>query len=60
MVTIGIDQALSNCAMYKHRCMEKSRNYTHFGKYDDQLQLKYIIEASMVSTPDIFTDISPM
>ena len=29
MVTIGIDQLLSDCAMYEHRFMEKLRNYTH-------------------------------
>ena len=28
MVNIGIDQSLSNCAMYENRCLEKSRNYT--------------------------------
>ena len=29
MVTIGIDQVLSNIVLYKHRCLEISRNYTH-------------------------------
>ena len=34
--------------------------YTPDGKFDDQLNFKSIIEASMVSTPEIFTDNSPM
>ena len=47
--------------MYEHRCLGKTKKlYTYSGKYDDKLQLKAIIEASMVSTPEIFTDNSPM
>ena len=30
--------------------------YTSAGKCDDQLQFKAIIEVSMVSTPETFTD----
>ena len=34
--------------------------YTSAVKYDDQLQFKAIIEASMVSNPERFTDNSPI
>ena len=61
MVTIGIDQPLRNCAMYKHIWQENiNKLYTSAGKYNDQLQFKAVIEVSMVSTPDIFVDNSPM
>ena len=47
--------------MYKHRCLENiNKLYTSTGKYDDQLQFKSILEASMFSTPERFTDNSPM
>ena len=47
--------------MYKHICLENIKKlYTYSGKCNDQLQFKAIIEASMVSTPEIFTDNSPM
>ena len=56
MVTIGINQYLRNCEMYKHRC----KLYTYAGKCDDQIHFKAFIEESMVSTSDIFTNSSPM
>ena len=57
MVTIRIDPFLGNCAMYEHRCMEKiNKLYKSAVKFDDRLQFKSIIEASMVSTPDMFID----
>ena len=56
MVTIGINQYLRNCEMYKHRC----KLYTSAGKCDDQIHFKAFIEESMVSTSDIFTDNIPM
>ena len=34
--------------------------YISVGKYDDQLQFKAITEASTVSTPERFTDNSPI
>ena len=47
--------------MYEHRCLGKTKKlYTYSGKYDDKLQLKAIIEASMVSNTERFTDNSPM
>ena len=61
MVTIGIDQLLSTCAMYEHICLEKTKKlYPSTGKFDYQLQFRAIIEAAMVSTPKIFTDNSPI
>ena len=61
MVTTGIDQSLSNCAMYGHRCLENIKKlYTFSVKCNDQLQFKEIIEGSIVYTTEIFTDNSPM
>ena len=46
MVTIGIDQLLSNCAMYENRCLENIRKvYTSYVKREEQMQFKAIIEA---------------
>ena len=57
MLTIRIDQSLSNCAMYEHRYLEKSRKlYIYAGKCNDQMQFEAIIEASMIFTPETFTD----
>ena len=45
MVTIGIDQSLSNCEIYKHRCLKNIKKiYTSSGKCDDQLQFKAIFK----------------
>ena len=61
MFTIVIDQSLSNFAMYEYRCLDNIKKlYTPADKCDDQIQFKLILEASMVSTPDIFTNDSPM
>ena len=61
MVIIGADQSLSNIALYKHRCLENIKNlYKSAGKCDDQHQYNEILEAAMVSTPEAFTDNSPM
>ena len=62
--TIGIEQFLSNNAIYEHKCLENIKKlYKQDGKSDDQQQLKDVIEDAMVSTPELFTDnslISPM
>ena len=62
--TIGIDQYLSNNALYEHKCIENIKKlYKQAGKCDNQQQFKDIIEAAIVSTPEGFTDdstISPM
>ena len=59
--TIGIDPSLGNNAIYKHKCLENIKTlYKQAGKCDDQQQLKNILEAAMVSTPEGFTDNSPI
>ena len=61
MVTIVFDQSLCNSAMYEHRCLENIKNlYKTSWKCDDQQQYKEVIEASMVSTTEEFTDNSPI
>ena len=61
---IGIDQSLRNSSLYEHKCLENIKKlHKQTGKCDDQIQLKYIIEADMVSTSEGFTNdshISPM
>ena len=45
---------------FEHRCMNNTKNiYQHAGKCDDQQNLKDIIEAALLSTPEVFTDKSP-
>ena len=62
--TIGVDLSLSNNAIYEHKCLENIKNiYKQAGKCDDQQQIKDILEAAMVSTPEVFTNnsaIAPM
>ena len=58
---IGVDQSLINNDLYEHKCLENTNKvYKHAGKFDDQKQFKDILEASMVSTPERFTDDSPI
>ena len=46
MVTIVIDQSLSNSAMYEHRCLENIKKlYKSDSKCDNQQQYKAILEA---------------
>ena len=53
MNTIGIDQSLRNRPSVDHKCLNNIKKiYQHAGKYDDQQNLKDIIDASMVSTPE--------
>ena len=50
--TIGIDQSLSNNALYEHKCLENNNKlYKQSGKCDNQQQFKDILEDNMVSTP---------
>ena len=47
--------------MYKHIFLENIKKvYKSAVKFDDQQQYKAIIEAEMVSDPEVFTDNSPM
>ena len=59
--TIGIDQSLSNNAIYEHKCLENIKKlYEQAGKCDNQQKFKDIIEAAMVYTPEVFTYNSPI
>ena len=59
--TIGIDQSLSNNAIYEHKCIENIKKlYKQAGKCDDQQQLKYFLEAALVSTLKGFTGDNPI
>ena len=60
MKTIGIDQSSFTRSSFEHRCMKNINYiYQHAGKCDDQQNLKDIIEAAILSTPEIFIDNSP-
>ena len=59
--TIGIDQYLSNNAVYEHKCLENIKKlYKQDGKCDDQKKLRNIFEGAMVSAPEGFTNNSPI
>ena len=53
MKTIGIEQSLLKFSSFEHKCMNNIKNiYQHEGMCDDQQNLKYILDAAMVSTPE--------
>ena len=55
-----LDQSLCNRSSFEHKCLNNFKNiYQHVGKYYDQKNLKGIIDADMVSTPEGFTDKIP-
>ena len=57
MKTISIYQILSNKALFEHKCLQKIKKlYKNSVKWDNQQQFKDIIEADMVSTPELFAD----
>ena len=59
--TIDIDKYLSNNALYEHKYLENiKKSYKQAGKFDDQKQLKEIIEAAMVFNPEGLTEDSPI
>ena len=59
--TIGIHSSLINNDMYEHKCLENIKKlYKQAGKCDGQQQLKDILEAAMVSTPEGFTENIPI
>ena len=61
MVNIGIEQQLSNSALYDHRCLGIIKKlYKYAGKFDDKHEYKYIIKANIVSTPEGLTENNPM
>ena len=60
MKTIGIDQSLCNRSYFEHKCMNNIKKiYQHEGNFDDQQNLNYILDAAMVSTPEVVTDNIP-
>ena len=60
MNTIGIDQSLCNRYYFEHKFMNNIKYiYQHAGKCDDQQNLKDILDAAMVSTPEVVTYDSP-
>ena len=61
MKTIGIEQSLFAKSSFEHKCMNNIKKiYEHAGKCDDQQNLKDIIDATMVSTPEGGKYNSPM
>ena len=57
MKTIGIDRSSFTRSSFEHRCMNNIKNiYQHAVKCDDQQNLKDIIDAAILSTPDGFAD----
>ena len=60
MKTIGIDQSLCKKSSFEHKCLNNIKKfYQHAGKCDDQQNLKDILDAAMVSTPEGVTYDSP-
>ena len=61
MVTIGVDQYLSNSTIYEHTRLKSIKKlYKYSGKLYDQQHYKSIIEAAGVSTTEGFTGHSTM
>ena len=60
MKTIGIDQSSFARSSFEHRCMNNIKNiYQHAGKCDDQKNLKDLIDADVLSTPEGVIDNIP-
>ena len=60
MKSIGIDQSSYTRSSFEHRCMNNTKNiYQHAGKIYYQQNLKDIIEAAIISTPEGVTNDSP-
>ena len=57
MKTISVDQSSFTRSSFEHRCMNNIKNiYQYAGKCDDQQNLKNIIDAAILSTPERVTD----
>ena len=57
IMAIGDEQSLCNMYSYEQKCLNNIRNiYQHADKCDDQQNLKDIIYAAMVNTPEKITD----
>ena len=60
MKTIDMYQSSFTRSSFEHRCMNNIKKiYQHAGKCDDQQNLKDIIDAAILSTPEGVTDNSP-
>ena len=60
MNTISIDQSSFTRSSFEHICMNNIKKiYQHAGKCDDQQNLKDIIDAAILSTPEGVTDNIP-
>ena len=60
MKTTGIDQSLCTRSSSEHKYLNNKRKiYQHAGKCDDQQNIKDIIDAALMSTPEGVTDNSP-
>ena len=60
MDTIGIYQSSFARSSFVHRCMNNIKKiYQHAGKCDDQQNIKDIIDAAILYTPEGVTDNSP-
>ena len=60
MNTIIIDQSSFTRYYFEHRCMKNIKNiYQHAGNCDYQQNLKDILEDTILSTPEVFTDNIP-
>ena len=58
---VGIDQSLSNNALYEQKCLKNiNKLYKQSGKCDKQKQFKDILEADLFSSLEGFTDGSPI
>ena len=60
MKTIVIDQSLCTRSSFEHKCLNNIKQiYQHAGKFDDQQNLKDVLDVAMVSTLEVVTDKSP-
>ena len=58
MKTIGINQSLINRSSFEHKCLNNIKYiYQHAGKRYYQQNLKDLLDADMVSTPEEITDV---
>ena len=58
--TIGIDQSLCNRSSFEHKFLNNIKKiYQHSGKFDDQQNLKDVLDAAMVFTPEEVSYNSP-
>ena len=60
MKTISIDQSSFKRSFFEHICMNNIKKiYQHAGKCNDEQNIKDIIDAAIISTPEGVTDRSP-